>query len=147
MSPTKPTAKVADADAYFRRRGNADDWFDEIELKRDAALERASDILGACYDFHADAFVECDVARRWRDEILYALFEEALWLLRVDPTKVERLKALGVTRASLGVLSATFAPENARGYLCELAAILVGDYATRKNVPGLGAVSSTPLAP
>ena len=57
MSPTKPTAKVADADAYFRRRGNADDWFDEIELKREAALERASDILGACYDFHADAFV------------------------------------------------------------------------------------------
>ena len=83
----------------------------------------------------------------WRPRIVAAFCEEALWLLERTEPQAATLRALGVTRATVGEIEASFSREDAQGLVCPMARQLVGrlGYFEPDSAQG-GAFSSTPLA-
>ena len=145
---TRPTRALDDANAYFAARGRADAWFDATEAERRGALEQASMLLGAAFRFRDDARELNAVGELvWREEILAALCEEALWLLRCDPTQPSKLAALGATSVKIGELAAQFDRADAARVICEAAKILVGERGELvANDSPIDSFASTPLA-
>lgn len=139
---------LADAESYFATRLRADAWRGATVEERSQALALAVALLEAACRFEPDATIaDAQGNPTWRPRIVAAFCEEALWLLQRTEPQGATLRALGVTRATVGGIEASFSREDAQGLVCPMARQLVGrlGYFEPDSAQG-GAFSSTPLA-
>ena len=139
---------LADAESYFATRLRADAWRAATVDERSQALALAVALLEAACRFEPDATIaDAQGNPTWRPRIDAAFCEEALWLLQRTEPQGATLRALGVTRATVGGIEASFSREDAQGLVCPMARQLVGrlGYFEPDSAQG-GAFSSTPLA-
>ena len=136
------------ADAYFNERPNADDWFARTTTERVKALALAGRVMASSFVFNESAYVEREQGAppQWRDEILDATCEEALWLTRRDPTQLPDLLTLGLVKGTVGPLSATFDRAFVTPLVCATARRLVGTLGEYVDLERDVEITSTPLA-
>lgn len=139
------SATLEDAEAYFGARLRADAWQSATADDKRRALAQAAMALDAACEFSEDAWrVKENGDVVWRPRIVAAICEQALWTLEYHDGATETLAALGVTRASVGGISATFDRARAEAFVCEAARSLVGRLGTFDSLDG--GITSTPLA-
>lgn len=139
---------LSDAEAYFATRLRADEWRAAAVDERSQALTLAVALVEAACRFEPDAIVyDAQGDPKWRPRIIAAFCEEALWLLQRTEPQAAALRALGVSRAVVGGIEASFSREDAEGLVCPMARQLVGRLGSFEpdSAQG-GAFSSTPLA-
>lgn len=134
LSPT-----IEQASAYFATRLYSDVWDRAIGADKRKALSWASRIIEGSYVFTDEAYTE----DTWDPRILYAVYEEAIWLLTQDPTVLPEVFTKGIVSASAGGVSATFSKEHLLPLVCGSARALIGDLGTL--ISGEGRVTSTML--
>ncbi len=94
-------ATLEEAFAYFANRLRSDAWNAATDAEKEQALTQADALLTACVEWRDGAFtVGSDSAKTFASQVKFALFEEALYLLKVDPTEYPELLTLGVQSAS-----------------------------------------------
>ena len=102
-------ATLEEAFAYFANRLRSDAWNAAPDAEKDQALTQADALLTACVEWRDGAFtVGSDGAKTFASQVKFALFEEALYLLKVDPTEYPELLTLGVQSASGSTFNRAF---------------------------------------
>ncbi|MBR4751447.1 MAG: hypothetical protein IK077_06775 [Thermoguttaceae bacterium] len=144
----RPVASLNDANEYFAGRLYADAWTNAPESERTRALTQASYLIAGAFAFRDAARVETsNGAVRWHERVAAAICEEALWLLKSDPTQFPQTLALGITRVEVANLSATFDRARAAPLICDAARRLLTDLADYEPIDDEGgSFASTPLA-
>ena len=119
------------ANPYFAKRLRSDVWDSASGDDRTKALTMATNMILSSFQFTDEAF--------FKDEndlddcvepIKMAIAEQALWLLKVDPTNYPELLTLGLASGSVGSVSATFRRDFIAPLICAVAKQLIGDYGT-----------------
>lgn len=139
---------VAEADAYFAARPGADAWRVASETEKNQALTLAALTLDAACEFYPEARVEAeDGVVRWRPRVVAAFCEQAFWLLRYCGGTAETLAELGIARASVAGVEASFrSAGGADALACDMARRLVGRLGRFEPLEQGGTFSSAPLA-
>ena len=103
---TTPRLTVAldAAERYFATRLRADLWREASESDKTNALTQASFLISGAFSFYDAAFAldESTGEVVWNARVVAAVCEEALWLLRVDPTEYPEALTLGLAEAGAG---------------------------------------------
>ena len=146
---TRPTATLDEANRYFGTRPRADAWFQSDEAEREKALQFASLTLDAACRFSDEAYDVDSVGRvLWRERVIPALCEQALWTLTQETSGRDAIRALGISQATVAGASVRFEASAANSY--ELAPIakrlLAGCAVFTSQELGDGTISSTHLA-
>ena len=144
----RPVASLNDANEYFADRLYADAWTNATQREREQALAQASYLIDGAFTFRAEARVETsNGAFRWRERVVAALCEEALWLLKRDPTQFPQAQALGITRVEVANLSATFDRVQIAPLICDASRRLLTGLADYEPLDDEGgSFAATPLA-
>ncbi len=148
MTNERPVASLEDADAYFNGRLRADAWTSASENERERALAQASYLIASAFVFRKEARVAApDGSTRWQDRVVAAVCEEALWLLKGDPTQFSEPRALGLVRVEAANLSATFDRNQVAALVCDVSRRLLAGLADYEPIDDEGgSFASTPLA-
>lgn len=139
---------LEEAEAYFSARPRPAAWHGASTAERSQALAFAALVLESSFEFSETAFYTTgDREPRPRPRIVAAVCEQALWTLERGGESNARLASLGVTRASVGGLSATFDRRAATTLVCDAARRLIGSLGRFIALDdGGGEITSTPLA-
>lgn len=127
------------ADSYFRNRLHTGTWDTATPEDKSKALSWASTIILGSFSWSEFAYSN-DL---WALPVQYAVCEEALWLLRLDPSEYPEILTKGVSSAKTEPVQATFSKEFLAPFVCLAARKLVGDLGTITD--GFGTVKSTML--
>ncbi len=146
---TRPTATLDEANRYFETRPRATAWFQTEAGERENALRFASLTLDAACRFTDDAYeLDADGQRVWRERVIAALCEQALWTLTQDGSGRDAIRALGIAQATVAGASVRFDGSAANDD--ELAPrakrLLAGCAVFTSQELADGTISSTPLA-
>lgn len=143
---SRPTVSLADAESYFALRLRSDLWNAANEEIKSQALAQASFLISGAFTFYDTAYsIEDDVVV-WDDRITAAICEEALFLLKGDPTELPEALTKGIVSASAGAVSATFDKSFVFPLICEAAKTLVGDLGYYLGDDSTGSVRTSLLA-
>ena len=139
---------LEEAEAYFSARPRPAAWRDASPAEKTQALAFAAIVLESSFEFSdAARYTTGTGESRWRPRIVAAVCEQALWTLERGGESNARLASLGVTRASVGGLSATFDRRAATTLVCDAARRLIGRLGLFVALDdGGGEITSTPLA-
>lgn len=129
------------AEAYFENRLHADAWDAASESDKTKALAWGSAMIQNAFLWEADAV---DAEGEWAVPVRYAVCEQALWLLKLDPTEYPAALTKGLISGSAGAVNATFSKEMVAPLICPAAISLIGVLGTL-NEPDAGTVVSTML--
>ena len=90
-------ATLAEAETYFGERLRTTAWDDATDDERRRALSQADAIFESCVAWNDGAFeVDSDETKSFVSPVKNAFFEEALYLLKLDPTEYPELLTIGV---------------------------------------------------
>lgn len=128
------------AEAYFANRLRADSWNNASETDKAKALSFAAKVIQNAFSWEQDAYTESE----WAVPVQYAVCEEALWLLKIDPTDYPAVLTKGLVSGNAGAVSGTFSKEMVAPLVCPAALSLVGILGVL-NEPENGTLKSTML--
>ncbi len=132
------------ANEYFSHRVSAGIWNSATPMTRKNALQQAIRLISAAFVFEREAFQRSENGEIiWRDRVMAAVSEEALWILSKDPTSYPDLLALGISSGTVGPLSATFDKTFIAPLICDASVRLIGRLGTLDD--GAFTCKSTPL--
>lgn len=131
---------VETAEAYFGNRLYADAWNNASATDKAKALVWADTIIENSFDWNDTAYS----ATEWAMSVQYAVCEQALWLLKVDPSDYPAVLTKGLSSGTAGSVSGTFSKEMVAPLVCRAAVALVGELGTL-STENLGSVKSTML--
>lgn len=147
---TTPRLTVAldAAERYFATRLRADLWREASESDKTNALAQASFLISGAFSFYDAAFAldESTGEVVWNARVVAAVCEEALWLLRVDPTEYPEALTLGLAEAGAGGASAKFDRSFVAPMVCAASKTLVGELGVFRDSNELGTAKTTPFA-
>ena len=129
------------AEGYFSNRLHSDLWDSASETDRKKALAWSASVIQNAYIWNDGAYTEED---GWNEAVQYAVCEEAIWLLKVDPTDYPAILTKGLVSGSVGSVSGTFSKEMVAPLVCLAARSLIGELGTLLD-DGFGTVRSTML--
>lgn len=146
---TTPPLNVAidDAEKYFETRLYADKWNDATDGDKRKALATAAFLIGGAFEFRKDAFSvgsDDDTSVVWSPRVVAGVCEEALWLLKQDPTTIPNALFLGISNAKAGSVESTFDKSFVAPLICDAAKTIIGELGTFLEAGG--GVYSTPIA-
>ncbi len=140
----RPNVTLAAATTYFDGRLYADAWTNAEPSDREKALTQASFLVAGAFSFSANAYaVDAYGVTTWHERVIAAVCEEALWLLKRDPTNYPELLTLGLAEGSVASLCAKFDRRFLAPLICDAAKNLVGELGSLLED---GSCRSTPLA-
>lgn len=98
------------AEKYFANRLHADAWNVASDDDKRRALAQARTILDSVVVFSDAAFLQNDDGTRgdYVEQIYFCVYEQALYLLKIDPTEYPELLTLGVSVGGGATLDKTF---------------------------------------
>lgn len=132
---------LAFAESYFSNRLHADAWGAASETDKAKALSWAASIIQNAFIWQeGEAYSETE----WAVPVLYAVCEEAFWLLKIDPTDYPAVLTKGLISGNAGSVSGTFSKEMVAPLVCKAAISLIGILGTL-NDDEAGTVVSTML--
>lgn len=145
---SRPAPSIAWANDYFNARLYADAWNNASETDREKSLTQASFLIAGAFEFYESAYsIDARGAIHWNERALAAVCEEALWLLKRDPTHFPELLGAGISQASASSLSATFDRKALAPLICDAAKNLIGRLGAFEGVEDEPrSCKSTPLA-
>ena len=129
------------AEAYFENRLHADAWTSASETDKTKALSWASVIIQNAFLWEDSAI---DTEGEWAVPVRYGVCEQALWLLKLDPTDYPAALTQGLASGSAGAVSASFSKDMVAPLVCPTAVSLVGVLGVL-NEPENGTIRSTML--
>ena len=145
MSLSNVVLSLERADAYLRVRLDSKDWFALDVPERRTLVNSAQDMIAAQFRARRDLDMN---DQRTREAFQYAeecaCYEQAFWTARLELDDALAAGALGITRAKVGAVDASFAPSNP-SLIAPVALALLARFVERVD-PGLGEFSSSPLA-
>ncbi|MBR2003883.1 MAG: hypothetical protein IJ991_06850, partial [Thermoguttaceae bacterium] len=118
------------------------------ESDKTNALTQASFLISGAFSFYDAAFAldESTGEVVWNARVVAAVCEEALWLLRVDPTEYPEALTLGLAEAGAGGASAKFDRSFVAPMVCAASKTLVGELGVFRDSNELGTAKATPFA-
>ena len=125
----RPELKIEfeDAEAYFGGRLHSGAWVDAGYADQRKAIGWAARILDGAYAWRDGACdVYADGSVLWDRRIIAAVCEQAIWLLKTDPTHYPELLTLGIAEGAAGA-SAKFDRSFVAPLICDAAKALIGD--------------------
>ena len=128
------------AESYFANRLHADAWISASETDKGKALSWSAAVIQNACVWNEGAWTE----EGWHEAVRYAVCEEALWLLKVDPTEYPAILTKGLVSGNVGSVSGTFSRDMVAPLVCAAARALIGELGTF-NDDGLGTVRSAML--
>ena len=128
------------AEAYFENRLHADAWTSASDTDKAKALTWADTIIQNGFQWEQGAYTDTD----WAVPVQYAVCEEALWLLKIDPTEYPAALTQGLASGSAGAVSASFSKEMVAPLVCASAISLIGTLGVL-NDESAGTLKSTML--
>lgn len=111
------------ANYYFSKRLRSTDWENASDEDKVKAIAQAEYLLSGCFYFYDNA----QVNGVWDIRVIVAVCEEALFLLKVDPTETPSALYLGISQANAGSASASFDKTFVAPLVCTAAKGLIGD--------------------
>lgn len=114
------------ASEYFANRLHTDVWDTAVESDRVKSLAWASVVIRSAFFWNAGAWTESE----WAEPVRFAVCEEALWLLKLDPTEYPAILTKGLVSGSAGSVSGTFSREMTAPLVCPAAESLIGELGT-----------------
>ena len=103
------TVSDAFANSYFSERLYADEWTNADATTRTKALRWAERLVDAGFCWLSGAKTkDADGTVVWNDAIFCAVCEEAIHLLKKDPTNIPDVLTKGLASASVGSVATTF---------------------------------------
>lgn len=126
------TVELSQAEHYFATRINANTWDEADEANRLKALSTAQTLISGAFVFAENAyFVDATTnAGTWSPRVVAAVCEEALHLLKCDPSTTPNVLTMGISEAGAGGASAKFDRSFVAPLICDTAKVLVGDLGT-----------------
>ena len=116
--PPELTVTSEFASEYFANRLHTDVWDTAVESDRVKSLAWASVVIRSAFFWNAGAWTES----AWAEPVRFAVCEEALWLLKLDPTEYPCLLHIDKLRYSLN-----------DGFKQDVAQIIVNGYKVSEN--------------
>ncbi len=129
------SVSLESAEGYFAKRLHAGLWDSASETDKQKALSWSASVIRNAYVWNSEACTE----EGWNEAVHYAVCEEALWLLKVDPTDYPAVLTKGLVSGSVGSVSGTFSKEMTAPLVCAAARSLIGELGTLCN-DGLGTI-------
>lgn len=125
------------ADAYCSNRLYTDKWESADAAKRTQAVCMATKMILASFDFADGAFYVNDAGEDDSiDAVKNGIVEQAIYLLSIDPTKVNELLTMGLASGSASGASATFSREFIAPLVCDAAKSAIGNYGVFRDHTG-----------
>lgn len=124
------------ANTYFVNRLRNSIWTSANLEERLSALTMACNIIIPSFTWSAEAFFNVEkiaddgtteTLEDCATQIKVAIAEQALWLLKVDPTEYPEILTLGIQSGSAGSVSGTFSKEFIAPLVCPLAKQIIGE--------------------
>lgn len=139
---SQPTLAVSMefAEAYFENRLHADAWTSASETDKAKALTWADAIIQNGFQWEQGAYTDTE----WAVPVQYAVCEEALWLLKLDPSDYPAALTQGLASGAAGAVNASFSKEMVAPLVCPMAVSLIGVLGVL-NEPESGTIRSTML--
>lgn len=128
------------AEAYFENRLHADAWTSASDSDKAKALTWADTIIQNGFQWEQGAYTDTE----WAVPVQYAVCEEALWLLKIDPSEYPVILTKGLLSGNAGAVSGTFSKDMVAPLVCPTAVSLVGVLGVL-NEPENGTIRSTML--
>lgn len=128
------------AEEYFANRLHADAWVSASEENKQKALTWGAVIIRNGFLWETEAHSETE----WAKPVQYGVCEEALWLLKIDPSDYPAILTKGLASGNAGAVSATFSKEFVAPLVCPMAISLIGVLGTL-NTDEAGTIKSTML--
>ena len=111
---------------YFAKRLHTGVWDAADESDRAKSLAWASAVIRSAFIWTDVAWTESE----WAEPVRYAVCEEALWFLKLDPTEYPAILTKGLVSGNAGSVSGTFSREMVAPLVCPAASALVGELGT-----------------
>lgn len=140
IAPPALSVSLESAEVYFANRLHASAWLSASEEDKSKALAWGAAIIRNAFVWSDEAYTE----ETWADAVHFAVCEEAIWLLKLDPTEYPAILTKGLVSGSVGSVNATFSKEMIAPLVCLAAKSLIGDLGTL-NDDGYGTITSTML--
>lgn len=135
------TVTLSQAEKYFKNRLHADVWDNASETDKTKALSWACVIIQNAFLWEDSAI---DAEGEWAVPVRYGVCEQALWLLKLDPTDYPAALTQGLASGSAGAVSASFSKEMVAPLVCASAISLIGTLGVL-NDESAGTLKSTML--
>ena len=117
------------AETYFANRLYSSAWSTATGTDKPNALTMATNMVLSCFSFTADAFfLNDDEEEDCVDAIKRGICEQAIHLLKMDPTEYPELLTMGITSAGASGASATFDRAMITPYICRATKQMIGEY-------------------
>ena len=143
MNETRPpelNVSIETAEAYFDLRLRSERWkCADLETKQQA-LTWASRIIQNGFEWNRGAYT----AERWSNAVQFAVCEQALWVLKLDPSEYPAILTKGIVEGVAQPVSAKFSKDFIAPWICYPAKALIGELGTCLD-GGYGSVRSTML--
>ena len=128
------------ANAYCANRLYSETWDSADDARRAKSVRMATNMILACFDFADGAFFINDAGEEdCVDAVKNGIMEQAIYLLSMDPTKVNELLTMGLASGSAAGASATFSKEFIAPLVCDSAKSFIGNYGYFVDHTGNGA--------
>ena len=117
------------AETYFANRLYSSAWQEADSTDKPKALAMATNMVTSCFSFMEDAFfVNEDDEDDCVDAIKRGICEQAIHLLKMDPTEYPELLTMGIASAGASGASATFDRDMIAPYICRATKQMIGEY-------------------
>ena len=121
------TVSLEEANAYFAGRLYADKWIEASETDRRKSLVWSASLIRTGFLWSSSAYSGTE----WNTAVISAVCEEALWLIKRDPTDYPAVLTKGVRRMTAGFVSAELDPGLTSPLICSAAEEMIGGHGTR----------------
>lgn len=138
--PPVLSVSLETAEKYFANRLHANAWSAASDEDKQRALAWGASIIRNGFLWEDEAYSETE----WAIPVVYGVCEEALWLLKIDPTEYPVALTKGLASGNAGAVSATFSREFIAPLVCSAAVSLIGVLGTL-NTDEAGTIKSTML--
>lgn len=117
------TVTLSQAEKYFKNRLHADVWNSASEADKTKALSWAGVMIQNAFLWEQGVI---DSEGEWAVPVRYGVCEQALWILKLDPTDYPAALTKGLASGSAGAVNATFSKEMVAPLICPVAVSLIG---------------------
>ncbi len=133
---------------YFSNRLYSSVWNNASATDQVKAIRWAKTIIEGGFEYYETAYeIDENDSIVWDDRVLAAVCEEAIWLLKQDPTDYPELLTLGLSEGKAGTASMKANPALIAPLICNASIRLIGNLATIVDSEcGLGTITSTMLS-
>lgn len=134
------------AENYIGNRLHTDVWQDAVADDKPKAIAMATNMILACFEFNDGVFfTNDDDEDDCYDSVKRGICEQALHLLKLDPTTYPELLTMGLSSGSAGGASASFDKAMIAPFICDTAKRFIGGDGTFIDVSDGSCVISSPM--